>query len=796
MNKLYEKNLKVLEYHKVKELLKNFAASSMAKEKVDALVPYVEKNLIEEELRSTTEAVDLIVHKGPLPIYSFYDIRAYVELARKGGTLSMKALLEIGYNVKTAINVKGFLKGELPEIPGILAMGEVLEDISRLSSEVERCIISEDEMADNASGTLRTIRRSIVRLNEDIKNRLNKIISSSDNKTVLQDSIVTMRDGRYVIPVKSEQGYKVPGIVHDRSKGGATLFIEPQAIVNMNNELRKLELEELAEIQRILRLLSDSVSENYHRLLNNQKLLIQLDYIMAKGKLSCELSCNEPIITEGGSLSIVKGRHPLINRDKVVPTTFEVGKEYKTLVITGPNTGGKTVSLKTAGLMVLMAQSGLHIPAEPTSKIPVFQQVFADIGDEQSIEQSLSTFSSHMKNIVEIMENADHKSLVLLDELGAGTDPTEGAALAISIMESLKTRGTTTLATTHYNEIKKYALTTDGVENASMEFDIETLSPTYKLIIGVPGRSNAFEISKKLGLDSQLIERATQLIKSKDMEFEDVLVAIEEDKRRAEEERDEAIMINIAMKKQQEKAEAKLKEAEERRERILEAAKEEARELLREAKEAAKSTQKHLRKAEKTMSLSGYNRDIEESKKRISQLEAQMATPLVKKVNANPVSADELKVGQRVKHLSLDQNGTIIKLPDSKGAVMVQVGSMKVKAKLNEILIIVDGAEKKDSKPKNSSKYNNIYTSKALNISPQVDVRGRNLDDALIEVEKYIDDAFMAGLKDVTVVHGRGEGILREGIRAALKRNKHVASISRPQYNQGGEGATLVKLKE
>lgn len=792
-----QKTLKVLEYNKVKDLLKEEAVSSMAKAKIEALVPYAEKHIIEDELRSTTEAVDLIIHKGPLPIYHLYDIGPSVELARKGSTLSMKQLLEISANIKTSDDTVTFLKGDIPEIPGISSMVALLADMRRLSKEIDRCIISEDEMSDNASSQLKHIRKSIIRLNEDIKIKLNKIITSQDNKSLLQDSIVTMRDGRYVIPVKSEQGYKMPGIVHDRSKGGQTLFVEPQVIVNMNNELREAQLEETAEINRILRALTDGVSEHFHFLMNNERILTGLDYIMAKGKLSRKQLGEEPSISDGGELSIVKGRHPLIDGEKVVPTTFNVGGSVKTLVVTGPNTGGKTVTLKTAGLLTLMAQSGLHIPADGKSNIPIFDSVFADIGDEQSIEQSLSTFSSHMKNIVGIMDKANERSLVLLDELGAGTDPTEGAALAISIMDSLKERGSTTIATTHYNEIKKYALSTEGVENASMEFDVESLSPTYRLIIGVPGRSNAFEISKKLGLNSSLIERATRLIETKDMEFEDVLTAIEMDKKRAEAERDEAIMINLAMKKKQEVAERKLEEISSKREKMLRAAEDEARDIIRQARESAREAQKELRRLEKNMPAHERNRIIENSRRTLKEKENALSRPMVKKVNTNPVSADELSLGQRVKLITLDQNGTVLTLPDNKNELMVQIGNMKIKAKLEDIVIIVDGNEKKFNKVvQKPSKYGNMYRHKAMNVTTSIDVRGKSLDDALIDVEKYIDDAFIAGLRDITVVHGRGEGILREGIRSALKANRHVASISRPKYNEGGEGATNVKLKE
>ncbi|MFR1365181.1 endonuclease MutS2, partial [Lentihominibacter sp.] len=539
-----EKTLNVLEYDKIIDMLAEKAGSEMTRKIISELRPFDNVSQIRESQGETTEAVRLINYKGPLPVGGFYDIEESVSFARKGGTLTMAQLLKILYNMKTAERVVSFLKGDIPEVPIICSVTELLAVHKRLSEEIDRCILSEDEMSDNASGELRSIRRAMVRQNEALKVKLNHILNSADNKTMLQDSIVTMRNGRYVIPVKQEHRGRVPGIVHDQSGSGATLFIEPQAIVNLNNELRQLELDEKAEMNRILKELSEGVSEYYHDLVNNQKLLLTLDLFMAKGKLSMDMGGEEPEINEDGIMDLKSARHPLIAADKVVPIDISIGGEYRTLVITGPNTGGKTVTLKTAGLLSLMSQTGLHIPAAIGSRLPVYHQIFADIGDEQSIEQSLSTFSSHMTNIVDIVQEADKESLVLLDELGAGTDPTEGAALAIAILERLYSMGAYSVSTTHYTELKKYAISTDGVENASMEFDVETLSPTYRLIIGVPGKSNAFEISRKLGLSREITDRARELLQEGDIAFEDVISALEEDKRIAEEERDEAILIN------------------------------------------------------------------------------------------------------------------------------------------------------------------------------------------------------------------------------------------------------------
>ena len=791
MNK---KALDVLEYKKIIALLQEEAGSELTRELVSSLMPYEEKYIIQEELRSTTEAVDLIVHKGVLPTAGLYDIDSAVSHARKGGTLTMKQLLQVEHNLYITAEVCKFMKNDIPPLPIIQSMTELLAEQPRLRDNINRCILSEDEVSDNASSELRNIRRAIARQNDAIKNKINHIIGSSDNRSYLQDTIVTMRDGRYVIPVKQEHRSRFPGIVHDQSKAGSTLFIEPQVIVNLNNELRELEIAEEAEVAKILADLSSAVAEHYHDIRNNQKILIQLDFIMAKGKLSGRMKGEEPEINDEGVLSLVNGRHPLIDPEKVVPINVAVGEDYRTLVVTGPNTGGKTVTLKTIGLLSMMAMSGLHIPAESKSKIPVFKEIYADIGDEQSIEQSLSTFSSHMKNIVNIVEASDDRSLILLDELGAGTDPTEGAALAIAILEKLYSRGAMTVATTHYNELKKYALSSDGVENASMEFNVETLSPTYRLSIGIPGKSNAFEISRKLGLSDDLIERAGHLIERGDIEFEDVISAIENDKKKAEAERDEAILLNIAAKKKLEEAEARLAEFEKKKDKLMADAREEARAVIKDARETANEVQKELKELSKLDSLGERTRRFDESRKKLKTGEKKYAERRIQQVNANPVSADQLKVGDRVKVLSLGQNGEILSLPDKKGNVAVQVGIMRANLNLNDLVLINDGTQKK-KKPK-TPKYGELYKRKAMNISATVNVQGKYLDDAVMDVDKYLDDAYVAGLEEVTIIHGRGEGILKTGIRNLLKKNRHVASYRKGNYNEGGEGVTIVKMKK
>lgn len=787
-----EKTLNVLEYNKIIQQLSEQAGSEMTKKVISELKPFDNVSEIRECQGETTEAVRLINYKGPLPVGGFYDIEESVSFARKGGTLTMAQLLRILYNMKTAERTVSFLKGDIPEIPIICSVVELLAIHKRLADEIDRCILSEDEMADNASSQLRSIRRAMVRQNEALKAKMNHILNSADNRTILQDAIVTMRNGRYVIPVKQEHRSRVPGIVHDQSSSGATLFIEPQAIVNLNNELRQLELDEKAEINRILVELSEGVSEYYHDLVNNQKLLLTLDMFMAKGKLSIAMGGEEPEINEDGIMELKAACHPLIDRERVVPINISLGGEYKTLVITGPNTGGKTVTLKTAGLLPLMAQTGLHIPAAPGSRLPVYRQVFADIGDEQSIEQSLSTFSSHMTNIVDIVEEAGEGSLVLLDELGAGTDPTEGAALAIAILERLAQSGAYSVSTTHYTELKKYAISTEGVENASMEFDVETLSPTYRLIIGLPGKSNAFEISNKLGLSREITDRARNLLEAGDIAFEDVISALEEDKRLAEEERDEAILINIEMKRQKEELEKKAKRFEEQKEKELEKAREKAREIISEAKDVSKEVQEELKALAKLESMGERNVRFDQSRRRLREIENKNRNTIKRETNDNPVDPKQLSLGDRVKLLTLNQNGEIISLPDEKGDMQVQVGIMKIGVNVSDIMLIESGKPKKKAK---ASGYGKLYKKKAQTISTSVDVRGKNLDDAVMDVEKYIDDAFISGLEQVTIIHGRGEGILRKGIQEMLKRHKNVKSFRKGGFNEGGDGVTVIKLK-
>ena len=792
-----QKALETLEYRKIIAQLKREMGSAASAKLADELTPLTSEKIIKEELRSTTEAVDLIVRKGPLPTGGLYDIREALLLAKKGGSLTMRQLLEVQNVLGISSEVVAFMHDDaLPELQYIGEMVDLIVEFTALEKEISRCILTEDEMADNASPKLKDIRRSIHQQNLAIKNKLSRIITSSSNKTYLQDAIVTMRDGRYVIPVKQEYRSFFPGMVHDQSKGGATLFIEPQGVVELNNKLRELEVEEQLEIARILAELSSRVAEHYREIRSNLELLTKLDFIMAKGKLSCNMHASEPKIDTDGELRLISARHPLIEYKKAVPVDIRIGGDYRTLIITGPNTGGKTVSLKTAGLLVMMAQSGLHIPASHSSTLPIFGEVFADIGDEQSIEQSLSTFSSHMKNIVSIIDKASYDSLVLVDELGAGTDPTEGAALAIAILERFYDSGALTMATTHYNELKKYALATSGVENAAMEFDVETLTPTYRLLIGVPGKSNAFEISKKLGLSESVIERASEHIKHGDMEFENVISSIEDDKRKAAADRLDAESMRAEIEERLKKLEEKEKAISEKRADIIAEAKREARELLRETKSAVKDVQKDLRRLQKSGVHTNLNTGaLEKSRRKINEAEDLVSEKVVKQVNSEPVSADTLKIGDRVKLLTIGQNGTILSLPDEKGNLMINIGALKVKARLQDLMLINEG---KDRKPqaKSSSKYGSLLRSKSSSVSASINVMGKNLEDALADVEKYLDDVYMAGLDMVSIIHGRGGGILKDGIRQMLKRKKYVDSYGAASYNDGGEGVTIVRMKK
>lgn len=791
-----EKALRVLEYNKIINLLEMQAGSEITRKAISELKPFTDPRIIATALEETDEASRLISFKGALPLGNFYNINGYISYAKKGGSLTLKQLIQIQYNLKVTRDVKNFMKGDVPELPIIKELVELLETFTDIEDEIDRTVENEDTVKDSASPELRSIRRSIVRQNEAIRNRINQMISKSDNQSMLQDAIVTVRDGRFVIPVKQEYRGKFPGIIHDQSSTGATLFIEPQVIVNLNNELRELEIAEKVEIERIIAELSSRIGEHAVIIKNNQDILLQLDMFMAKGKLAHLQKAECPHVNEDGILNLKQARHPLIDDKKAVPIDIILGENYHALIVTGPNTGGKTVTLKTAGLLSMMAQTGLHIPASSSSTVPVYKDIFADIGDEQSIEQSLSTFSSHMTNIVNIVKNAGNGTLALIDELGAGTDPTEGAALAISIIETLKEQGAHILATTHYTELKKYALETEDVENASMEFNVETLSPTYKLTIGIPGKSNAFEISKKLGLPEEIIKKSRNLLEGGDIEFERVLQAIESDKKKAKAEREEAEAILKDMQAREAALNERLEKAKAKEEKMINRAKEEARSILADAKEVTKNVQEELRELQKLENLGEKTKRLEHSKRKVKDAAGRYKEVIKIEENDNPVSVKDIKIGDRVKVMTLNQNGEIIGLPDSRGEMMVQVGPMKMKCKAKDLKIIIDGRKKKKPKITSSrSSYAGLYKSKTQNIKTSVNVQGENLEDALDKVSKYLDDATMAHLEEVTIIHGRGGGILKKGIHSMLRENPQVKEYRKGAYSEGGDGVTVVKLK-
>ena len=788
-----EKTYKALEYGKIVEMLQNEACSDITREKIKKLKPEVDRRDVEELQDETCEATQAILAKGNIPLGNFYDLSDMVSLACKGGVLSMGELLQVHYNLCIAREVSDYFDEEIKNVAKIKALADLICIFPALEKDIDRCIVSETEMADNASHELKSLRRSIQRQNETIRTKLAQIVSKSENKSVLQDSLVTMRHGRYVIPVKQEHKSKVTGIVHDQSQTGATLFIEPQIIVNLNNELSELKLAEEKEVHRILDMLTRAVAAQSRIILNNQELLGKLDFIFARARLGIAMGAFSPKISDG-YIEVRKARHPLLDAKKVVPIDITIDKRTKALIITGPNTGGKTVTLKTLGLFCLMFQSGLQIPAEEGSSLPVFTRIFADIGDEQSIEQSLSTFSSHMTNIVAIMKKADENSLVLFDELGAGTDPQEGASLAIAILEEIMQKGAMCLATTHYTELKKFAIETAGVQNASMEFNIETLSPTYHLILGLPGKSNAFEISRKLGLEEEIIGRAKTLLTSGELEFENVLQSIEEDRKAAQEQREEALLIGLAMKKKQEELDAAKAKFEARKEKLIENAKQEALKIIHEAEECRADVQAKLKDLDLMDSMAERNARLLESKRQLENAKGRYREKIAVPENYKPVTADMLKVGDLVKVLSLGQNGTILSLPDGKGEVSVQVGNLKVNVALKNIMLLSQGTKKQPEKlPK--IKYASLYKDKAKNLSLSINVRGKMLEEALAEVDKYIDDAFMAKLEKVTIIHGRGEGILRRGIQEMLSKNKHIKEFRDGHFNEGGNGVTVVSLK-
>lgn len=786
------KSLTTLEYNKIIEKLVSFAASEPAKERLKKLVPMTDINDINHALAQTNDALRRIYAKGCVDFSGIKDIRASVKRLEVGSALSASELLNISSLLTCAAHVKGYYE-EMPD--SISDMFNMLDGVTSLNNSIKRAIISEDEISDEASPTLKSLRRQKANANDKIHSELTRMLNSNSVRNCLQDFVITTRSGRYCLPVKAEYKSQVPGMVHDQSATGSTLFIEPASVVKLNNDIRELELKEQAEIEVILASLSAAAAEYTDILSTDQSILTDLDFIFAKAQLSRFYKCSEPMMNTNNYINIKKGRHPLIDQHAVVPIDIYLGDKFNLLIITGPNTGGKTVSLKTVGLLTLMAQAGLNIPALEHSEIAVFDNIFADIGDEQSIEQSLSTFSSHMTNTVNILKEADENSLILFDEIGAGTDPTEGAALAISILNDLHLRGITTMATTHYSEIKVYALTTDGVENACCEFDVNSLRPTYRLLIGIPGKSNAFAISKKLGLPEYLIQDASSRMDSEDIKFEDLVADLENSRITIEKEREE---INI-YKSEIEQLKAQLKKKsdrlEERTDKIIRKANEEAANILREAKEYADETIKTMNKHGMTVKELEHQRSELRDKMKKNQSKLSIKPAKEQKSHKSHNLCD-FTVGTHVKVLSMNLEGVITGKPNNKGELTVQMGSLSTKTKISNLEILENYKEPKEkSTTKGVGGSGKIKMSKSSNISHEINLLGLTVDEAVSRLDKYLDDAYLSGIPQVRVVHGKGTGALRNGVTSYLYGVPYIKSFRLGEIGEGDTGVTIVDFK-
>lgn len=786
------KSLTTLEYDKIIDRLVSFAASDKAKERLKKLVPMTDIHDINAALSETSDALSRVYAKGAVSFSGVHDVGASVKRLEIGSSLNTVELLHISSLLTAAARVKNYYEDTTDSLTGYF---HALEPLTPLNTEIKRCILSEDEISDDASANLRSIRRQKVLAAERIHTELNKMLNSSSVRNCLQDFVITSRSGRYCLPVKAEYKSQVPGMVHDQSATGSTLFIEPAAVVKLNNDIRELELKEQAEIEAILAELSAKASEFTDELLTDFQVLTTLDFIFAKAQMSKQYKCSCPVMNTNNYINIKKGRHPLIDPHKVVPIDIYLGKDFNLLIITGPNTGGKTVSLKTVGLLTLMAQSGMHIPALDHSELAVFDNVFADIGDEQSIEQSLSTFSSHMTNTVSILKEADAHSLILFDEIGAGTDPTEGAALAISILNDLHKRGITTMATTHYSEIKVYALTTDGVENACCEFDVESLRPTYRLLIGIPGKSNAFAISKKLGLPDYIIKDASARMDADDVQFEDLLSDLEHSRITIEKERAEINAYKQEIQQLTDELKTKSDRLDERRDKILRKANEEAAAILKDAKEYADQTIKTMNKHGMTVKELEKQRSAIRDKmnKRQEKLSVQAAKPKAHK--AHDIS--EFKVGTHVRVLSMNLIGTVTAPPSPKGEITVQMGSLSTKTKINNLEILVGYKDPEEAKkaPKGAGGSGKIKMSKAASISHEINLLGLTVDEAVAKLDKYLDDAYISRIPQVRIVHGKGTGALRNGVTAYLRGVPYIKSFRLGEIGEGDTGVTIVDFK-
>lgn len=790
-----EKALKTLEYYKIIDMLEAFATSSIGKNKCRQLRPLDNLTEIETMQQETADALSRIYQKGSLSFSGVKDVRGSLKRLEVGSTLGIGELLAIRSLLENASRAKAYSRQETENehTDSLDNMFELIEPLSPLATEIGRCILSEDEISDDASTGLRQVRRSMKLTNDKIHTQLSSFVSGN-SRTYLQDAVVTMRNGRYCIPVKAEYKSQVPGMIHDQSSTGSTIFVEPMTIVRLNNEMRELEIQEQKEIEMILSNLSQLAAENLDAIFDDVKLLSELDFIFARAQLAKSQNATEPRFNRDRIIDIKKARHPLIDKHKVVPIDIRIGETFDLLIVTGPNTGGKTVSLKTVGLLTLMGQSGLHIPAFDNSRLSVFREVYADIGDEQSIEQSLSTFSSHMTNVVRFMETADSDSLVLFDELGAGTDPTEGAALAIAILSTLHERGIRAMATTHYSELKVYALSTPGVENASCEFDVETLRPTYRLLIGVPGKSNAFAISQKLGLPLSIIERAKEQISQEDETFEDVLSNLEESRKTIESEREELLSYKEEIKTLKEQLEAKQDKLDQRKERIIAEANEEAHRILREAKDYADQTMRIFNKAGKdSMSAKELEKHRSDLRKKMDKAGKKVAlkTPQKQKSTLRP---QDLSLGDSVKVMSLNVKGTVSSKPDSKGMLFVQMGILRSKVHISDLQLIDEPVITRPALSRTGA--GKIKMNKSASVRTEINLLGKTVDEAVSELDKYLDDAYLAHLSSVRIVHGKGTGALRKGVHNYLKRLKYVQDFHLAEFGEGDAGVTIVEFKK
>lgn len=793
-----EKVLKTLEYNKIITQLSEYAHSEAAKSRCLALRPITDITEIELLQQQTKDALTRIFKSGSLSFSGVNNIMDSLKRLEIGGSLSAIELLRIASLLEAAKRAKAFSRTANEDDPvaadSLAELFAQIEPLTPLCDEIRRCILSEDEIADDASSTLRSIRRSMRGMNDKIRAQMNAMINNTTTRSYLQDTVITMRDGRYCLPVKAEAKSQIPGMIHDQSSTGSTLFIEPMAVVNLNNEYKELLLREQDEIEVILAGLSSMASEYMAQLQADYEILTELDFIFAKASFAKEYNGVAPLFNEEGRIHIRKGRHPLLDKKKVVPIDVHLGDDFNLLIVTGPNTGGKTVSLKTVGLLTLMGQSGLHIPASERSELGIFEEVFADIGDEQSIEQSLSTFSSHMTNIIRILEQVNDRSLVLFDELCAGTDPTEGAALAISILSKLHLYGARIMATTHYSELKVYALSTPGVENACCEFDVETLSPTYRLLIGIPGKSNAFAISSKLGLSADLIEDAKSRISESDENFEDLLADLEKSRITIEKEQLEINQYKQEIQSLKEKLEQKQERLDSSRDKILREANEQAYNIIKEAKDLADETIRNFNKYGKaTAPISEMEKERAKLRGKMDDASKKMTeqkknTPSGHKVPKN------LRIGDSVKVISMNLKGTVHSLPNAKGELYVQMGILNSLVNISDLILLEEDTSP-TGKKFNKTGAGKIKMSKSASVSTEINLIGKTTDEAIALLDKYLDDAYLAHLPSVRIVHGKGTGALRNAVHAHLKRLKIVKSYHLGEFGEGDAGVTIAEFK-